>query len=420
MAVAIRPLSIVLRTSKIPLRHRCNNNGFTRSKADLFSTTTASFRAIRPESNAPSSKQRETPKTPPKLLFAVDDGSDAFDVSYRHLEGLMTKYSQRLKAVIYPYVPPRKTRSAEYKKPRETVEERAKEYRKGLLKSLNLLKTNKQSCLQSAESRLLKYWRSLDMHRPQNSKDAVERAKAILANDNAGRLVSRWIGRTYVHRSLDHFSLSNPSARHCLSIAMHILVGAGEWRRLDQWLRDTAKKPDQGDHAANKRLQLRCHLITGMAQAIRLWEPDVYSSDSSDFLKLCMKRLGQNMDIAPLVKRAFEERNRLAPANEFLNIQNMLSHSRHGLHELVGALELQMAVFEMYRLGRFASPWEFKDLMRNIHANIRHPLRLGYQPPDMFFRMRTLANDCTELLSKRGETEVANEVLRLTNEVYIS
>ncbi|KAK7920131.1 hypothetical protein PG985_008153 [Apiospora marii] len=335
MAVAIRPLSIVLRTSKIPLRHRCNNNGFTRSKADLFSTTTASFRAIRPESNAPSSKQREMPK----ILFAVDDELDAFDVPYRHLESLMTKYSHCLEAVIYPYAPPRQARSARYKKARKTTEGSAKKYRRGFLYSLQLLDAAKCGYLQSAkrvqsaEHLLLKYWRSLDMHRPQNSKDAVERAKAILANDNAGRLVSRWIGRNYVSKCVDHFSLSNPSARHCLSIAMHILVGAGEWRRLDQWLRDIAKKPDQGDHAANKRLQL-----------------------SSGFLKRCMERLGQNLDIAPLVKRAFEERNRLGPVREFVNIQYMLSLSRYGLHELIGALELQMAVFEMYRPDRLSSP----------------------------------------------------------------
>lgn len=159
-------------------------------------------------------------------------------------------------------------------------------------------------------------------------------------------------------------------------------------------------------------------MILGTAQAIRRWEPDGSSSQSFGFLRRCMEHLWKHMDIAPLVKRVFEKNKQLAPVHEFVNIQRMVSMSGCNLPEISGRLELQIAVLEMYQPGQRSSPWEFRNLVKDIHANGCHTLRLDYQPPQAL-RMRILAKRCAELLTKHGEDKDARHVLNLTKEMYV-
>lgn len=110
----------------------------------------------------------------------------------------MAKYSQRLLCHLSLCT----TSRSDICRVRRTLREDpelAKEDRNGLLKSLQLLTANKRGWLQSAESLLLKYWHLLDVHRLKNSKDAIERAKAILVDDDAGGQVSQWIKRNYIN-----------------------------------------------------------------------------------------------------------------------------------------------------------------------------------------------------------------------------
>ncbi|KAK8134956.1 hypothetical protein PG984_006968 [Apiospora sp. TS-2023a] len=420
MAVALRSRSMVLRAAEIPLRRQYRNHVPTRWAAVLLSTTTDASRETHSESNAASSRQKDTPKVPPQLPSSVDDEPDVFYEPYRHLEGVMAKYSQRLDSVIYPYVLPRKMILAQDKVGTGKTAELAKEDRSGLLKSLQLLNAHKKGGLESAERLLLEYWLLLDVHRPNNSKDAIERANAILADDDAAVLVSQWIKRNYIHGCIGESLLSDISGRRCLSIAIHILVGAGEWKILRQWFHETSKQPIKGDRVVNKRLQLKYPLFTGTAEAIRLWEPEGASTQSWRFLKGSMEHLRKDMDIAPLVKRAFDEHHRVAPVHKYEHIQRMLTVSGCSLAEMSGALELQIAVLDMCQAGRLSSPtpWEFQNLVKEVHSNGCHPLRIQYQPPEMTLRIRTLAKRCAGLLWEHGKGGEAKDVMRMTKEVY--
>ncbi|KAK7978459.1 hypothetical protein PG996_004508 [Apiospora saccharicola] len=329
MAVALRSRSMVLRAAEIPLRRQYRNHVPTRLAAVLLSTTTDASREAHSESDTASSRHQDAPKAPLQLPSSVDNEPDYFYEPYRHREGVMAKYSQRLDSDIYPYVLPRKMISAEDKVVTGKTAELAKEDRLGLLKSLQLLNAHKKGCLESAERLLLEYWHLLDVHLPNNSKDAIERAKTILADDDA---------------------------------AVLILVGAGEWKRLRQWFHGTLTQPFKGDRVVNKRLQLRCHLFTRMAEAVRRWEPEGASQQSSKFFK-------GSMGAPP---------HPVAPGHKFEDIQTMLTLSGCSLAEISGVLELQTAVLDMYQTGRFSSPtpWEFPNLVKEVHSNGCHPLRI--------------------------------------------
>ncbi|KAK8134962.1 hypothetical protein PG984_006974 [Apiospora sp. TS-2023a] len=253
--------------------------------------------------------------------------------------------------------------------------------------------------MHQARRTLLKYYRLLDLTETPVGYDdkSIEKAKAVLAADDAGQRVFEWITSSSPRKAFDHPSYSSSEARDVLILAIEVIVGAGYWRKPHSWLHTSARAYGEHDMAAAARLQMRRDLFEDTIEAIYRWDfQGTVSGNAFKFLALCTKYPHRYIDIAPLISRALEKSSR-RDAWRAASFDKLLLW-KHRLVDHRGAIELQTAVLDLCHEVP-TSRWGLKNLLADIQSDNRHPLRPENQrgSSDISIRMHCLAAAYAEL-----------------------
>ncbi|KAK6825954.1 hypothetical protein PG987_013448 [Apiospora arundinis] len=128
----------------------------------------------------------------------------------------------------------------------------------------------------------------------------------------------------------------------------------------------------------------------------------------------------KHLDIALLVIRTLEECISKATSRKQAAYKTLLNESKQKAFELIIELELFFA-----RLSIESSPMEFEKLLRGIVADEFHPLRIdnarrSARERERFFRVHSLAEICVQILTSKGHTKQARQVLLAMQRVYDS